>query len=88
MILRTSCKVILVLCIDTIISSPLSLFRGKPHNTDYHRYYPAQKSRKLICISDSPTDAHVWNTNLNWNTEQLAYSDRKLRQQSTTVLII
>ncbi|XP_034938749.1 LOW QUALITY PROTEIN: receptor-type tyrosine-protein phosphatase T-like [Chelonus insularis] len=71
--MNLACFIIINLFIQLVSSSHLTIFRDEPKYLGYTR----QMSRQLLCVSDRPKDAIVWNTNLYWIDENLKNSDRK-----------
>lgn len=62
-----------VLNCGKIISQELTIYCGDSY---YSRQFIYHLKRPLLCISDNSQDAIIWNTNLQWNYADEAYSDR------------
>ncbi|XP_074097016.1 receptor-type tyrosine-protein phosphatase S [Cotesia typhae] len=62
-----------VLNCGKIISQELMIYSGDSYYTERLIYH---LKRPLLCISDNSQDAVIWNSHLQWNYPNKAYSDR------------
>ncbi|CAD6239516.1 GSCOCG00008727001-RA-CDS [Cotesia congregata] len=58
--------IVLTFCIGFILSDHLNIFRQDQQIQSYYGYVH-NPSRLLVCISDDPRDAVIWNNQIEWN---------------------
>lgn len=58
--------IVLTFCIGYILSGHLNIFRQDQQIQSYYGYVH-NPSRLLVCISDDPRDAVIWNNQIEWN---------------------
>ncbi|XP_063976230.1 receptor-type tyrosine-protein phosphatase F-like isoform X2 [Diachasmimorpha longicaudata] len=70
--------IIFLLYQSQVFCDQLFTFREKStYSNFWSGTWPRHQVRRLVCISDNPYDPIIWNTNLQWKHEDVAYLDRR-----------
>ncbi|XP_057328936.1 uncharacterized protein LOC130669842 isoform X2 [Microplitis mediator] len=61
---------VFITTIVVVFSSNLQVFRQQITINDHYNYYLRYETKKMLCISDNPMDAIIWNDVLDNNTQR------------------